>query len=903
MPAPPADLADAVPAPPADPAGAVAARPADPADAAVSTSPADPSAPAVHHRAADGSLETLTRGDLADRVHATARLLAGARRLVHVHGSQTLGSLVGYLAAHAAGHAVLLSPPGSPAAALAATWDPDVTVDAEGAVEVHREHPARALHPDLALLLSTSGSSGSPRLVRLSWDNLRSNATAIADYLAIRPTDRAVTSLPLHYCYGLSVVHSHLLVGASVVLTDLSVADDCFWRLARDTGVTTLSGVPHTFELLDRAGFAAMDLPHLRTVTQAGGRLDPDRVVQLATLGRRRGWDLFVMYGQTEATARMAYLPPDLALEHPDAVGVPVPGGRVDVVDGEIVYSGPNVMLGYATTGSDLALGRTVDRLHTGDLGRWNAAGLLEVTGRRSRVAKVLGHRVDLDHVERTLRAEGCDVRCVDGGESLVLCAAGTTDPGDRPRLADRASRRAGIPTRCVRVLAPGDLGLDSLPHLPTGKVDYATLTGLAASAPPPEEPSAASGTLRERYAALLGLAAVAPEDSFTSLGGDSLSYVEVSLHVEERLGYLPAGWHVLTVAELEALEAGAVAALPDAGDVAGARDGSAAGPVGGVRRRAWFGGRLPTRSVETSVVLRAVAILLIVGTHAHVFRLQGTAHALLVLVGWNLARFRLGEAPRAERVRGLLIAVRRIAAPALVVVAGAHLLTGQYAWSTMALLNWAFGEERLGPEWRFWFIEAAVLVLLAVTAVVATPWGDRLERRHPLGVPLGLAAVGMAWWQGWLFPPVPHMQGSALVVSWLFCLGWAAAKARGQAQRLLVTAVAVPTIGTFSGNPRRDLLTLTAALLVIWVPTLRVPRAVVPALHVLAASSLFVYVLHWQVLQAMRSTPWLGYVAGLVAGVAYWWVWTRGPGLVRASRTRRLESPDAAQAGLLRVE
>jgi hypothetical protein len=295
----------------------------------------------------------------------------------------------------------------------------------------------------------------------------------------------------------------------------------------------------------------------------------------------------------------------------------------------------------------------------------------------------------------------------------------------------------------------------------------------------------------------------------------------------------------------------------------------------------------LSTRSVETSVVLRALAIVLIVGTHAHVFTLQGTAHALLVLVGWNLARFRLGEAPRTERVRGLLTAVRRIAAPALVVIVGAHLLIGQYAWSTMTLLNWVFGQARLGPDWRFWFIESAVFVLLVVTAVVATPWGDRLERRHPFALPLALAGVGMLWWKGLLFPPVPHMQGSALVVSWLFCLGWAAGKAQGLGQRVLVTAVAIPTVGTFSGNPKRDLLTLTAALLVIWVPTLRVPRGLVPLVQVLAASSLFIYVLHWHVLQETRSTPWLGYLGGLVAGVAYWWVWTRGPGLARAARGR----------------
>ncbi len=828
--------------------------------------PGDPDGPAVHVRQ-DGELRTLSRAELARLVADTATRLAGERRLVQVQGANGLGTLVGYLAAHAAGHPVLLTPgPGPAADAIAAAWDPDVVIDPAGGVDVRRHEARHPLHPDLALLMSTSGSSGSPRLVRLSWDNLESNARAIAHYLAIRPTDCAVTSLPVHYCYGLSVVHSHLVAGASVVLTDLSVADPCFWDLARQSGLTTLAGVPHSFDLLERSGFAGLDLPHLRTVTQAGGRVDPDRVAALAELGRRRGWDLFVMYGQTEATARMTYLPPDLAAEHPSTVGVPVPGGHVDIVDGEIVYSGPNVMLGYADTPADLALGRTVDRLHTGDLGRWTAEGLLEVTGRRSRVAKVLGHRVDLDHVERGLRAEGHDVRCLDGGAGLVVCGDGMPPASD---VTAAAARLAGLPHRCVRVLHVRDLGLSALPRLASGKVDYRALARLVAvDSTATARQAPLTGGLAERYAVLLGRDAVAPEDTFTSLGGDSLSYVEVSLHVEEQLGHLPADWHLLSVARLE--------------ELAREAEGTAS-----PRHRSWFAGRVLTRSVETSVVLRAVAILLIVGTHAHAFRLQGTAHALLVLVGWNLARFRLTDAPRPERVRGLLVAVRRVAAPALVVIVGAHLLLGQYATPTLGLVNWVFGEERLGPDWRFWFIESAVLVLLVVTLVVVTPWGDALERRAPVLLPLGLAGVGMLSWQGVVHPPVPHMQGSALVVSWLFCLGWAAAKARDVRQRLLVTLVAVPSVGTFSGNPRRDLLTLTAVLLVLWVPTLRVPRATVPALHVLAASSLYVYVAHWQVVPALSGTPWLAYGAGLVVGIAYWLAWTRGPAVARAHVAR----------------
>ena len=844
--------------------------------------PGAPTDPCVHLMV-DGQVRTLTRADLAERVRHTARLLAGERRLVHVRAENSLDTLIGYLAAQAAGHVVLITPGhGAATDHLAARWEPDVTLDADGTIAVHRAGPRHVLHPDLALLMSTSGSTGSPRLVRLSHENLRSNAIAIAASLAVRPTDRAITSLPIHYCYGLSVIHSHLAVGASVVVTDRSVADPCFWDLARGAGVTTLAGVPHSFELLDRIGFAELDLPHLRTVTQAGGRLDPHRVVELAELGHERGFDLYVMYGQTEATARMAVLPPSVATTHPTAVGAPVPGSDIEIVDGEVVFSGPGVMLGYADQHADLEIGRSVDRLHTGDLGRWTDDGLLEVTGRRSRVAKVLGHRVDLDHVERTLRADGCDVRCVDGGPGLVICAAAVT--GDLHDIAGQAADRAGLPTRCVRVVEPTDLGLEGVPLLPTGKVDYGTLTSLVAQTPEEPLPSL-GGTITERYATILGRAGVLPTDTFTSLGGDSLSYVEASLHVEECLGDLPRGWHVMPLRELESLAATHAAS-------------TAAISVRGWRAR--FDAVTRLRAVETSVVLRAVAIVLIVGTHAHVFTLQGTAHALLVLVGYNLARFRLGDAPRGERIRGLLVSTSRVLAPALVLLVTIHLVTGQYARATVGLSNWAFGVAALGPNWRFWFVEAVVVGLLATTLLLATPWGDRLQRRHPFALPLVLSGLGMLWWQDVLFPPVPHMQGSALVVFWLFCLGWAAAAAGSVRQRLVITAVAVPSVGTFSGNPNRDLLTLAFVLLVVWVPTVRVPRMLVPLGMVLASSSLFVYVVHWQVLQELRATPWLAFAAGIAVGTAAWWTWTRSGQLlsrlwpVVRSRPRRVTSATA---------
>ena len=357
----------------------------------------------------------LTYAELAERVAEVGRRLGPVRRLVLLCAANEPDAVATHLGALAAGHVVLLVPGDDPrhVEGWTRTYDPDVVVrrGPDGwRTEERRTGSAHVLHPELALLLSTSGSTGSPKLVRLSAEGVQANAEAIAGYLGLTADDRTATTLPMAYCYGLSVLHSHLVAGAQVVLTGASVVDPCFWRACRDEGVTSLSGVPHTFTLLERAGLLDpdrpdRDLPALRRLTCAGGRLAPQEVRRRAAAGRERGVDLWVMYGQTEATARMAYLPPELALERPSCVGVPVPGGsiRLDPVDecagpdrGEIVYAGPNVMLGYAESASDLRLGRVVDELRTGDLARRTEDGLLEVLGRRSRFAKVFGLRVDL---------------------------------------------------------------------------------------------------------------------------------------------------------------------------------------------------------------------------------------------------------------------------------------------------------------------------------------------------------------------------------------------------------------------------------------------------------------------------------------------------------------------------
>jgi acyl-CoA synthetase (AMP-forming)/AMP-acid ligase II len=804
----------------------------------------------------------LTYGDLAARVDDAAQQLAGERRLVQVEGRSAPQTVVALLAAQAAGHVVLLSPAGRSSRALADAYAPDVVIDQSGRVDVRRESSAHVLHPRLALLLSTSGSTGSPKLVRLSAENLVANTEQIVDALGVHPRDCAAMTLPLTYCYGLSVLTTHLAVGASVMLTDTSVVDECFWRAAEAAGVTTLPGVPHTFELLERSRFAERQLPTLRCLTQAGGRMDPERVRQFAELGQRRGFDLHVMYGQCEATARMAALPPHLAASHPDTVGVPVGGSRVEIADGEVVFHGPNVMLGYADEPADLALGRVVHELRTGDLGEVTSDGLLRITGRRSRFVKVLGHRIDLDVLEQGLRADRYDVRCSGQDGLLAVVARGRLSAVQQDRLHRAACQRTGAPRDAVRVAA-----VEDLPMLANGKPDYPAVVALATGAVP-AGPTAAGDTVASIYAHTLG-APVTPESTFVSLGGDSLSYVEASIRLEQLLGRLPDGWHVTPVSELARWEPSQ-------------RDQRKTAAPQRTRRR-W-------QMMESSIWLRALSILLIVGTHAKLFTLQGTANALLVIAGYQLARFQLAPDDRAQRSRRILRAALRVAVPTLVVIAVAHVALGDYQTRNLFLMNWAFGDAELGPPWRFWFVEALVVALVVVAVLCRLRPVAELDRRHPLGLPLALTGLAFVLFRvPWLSLPVPRMQGSALVVMHLFLLGWALARTRTTGQRLLVSAVVVGLIGTFSWNQERDGLTIAVVLVMVWFPVTMVPSLVVPLVRVLAAASLYNYVIHWQALEVLWGHPVVAFLGSLSLGVAYWWVWSRPVTTGWQALTRRL--------------
>lgn len=403
-------------------------------------------------------------------------------------GTRTLGFLLCspsketvalYLACLRRGHVPLLLDANLPADqldALVGRYRPQWLAGKQGeqGLTALPNSQAPVLHPALSLLLSTSGSTGSPRLVRLTREALQANAQAIVEYLGIGASDRAITTLPMNYSYGLSVLNSHLLAGASLVLNADSVMTRDFLERVRAHSVTSVAGVPYVHQMLHRTGFFTQALPRLHTITQAGGKLDDRLTRHIATHAKATGRRFFVMYGQTEACARISYVPPDRLLDKIGSIGIPIPGGKLSLSSDnqELIYEGPNVMMGYAETREDLARGDDLHgRLATGDVARTDDDGFFYITGRLKRFIKVSGNRIGLDEVEQALQ-EVLQVPVAASGKDDRLVA---WIEGRDPTLLDQAREHVrnayGIHHSMTQLRL-----VEQLPLLPTGKKDYAPL-------------------------------------------------------------------------------------------------------------------------------------------------------------------------------------------------------------------------------------------------------------------------------------------------------------------------------------------------------------------------------------------------------------------------------------------
>lgn len=341
--------------------------------------------------------------------------------------------------------------------------------------------PQYPVHDDLALLVSTSGSTGSPKLVRQSYKNIMSNGIAIIDYLGIDSNERPITTLPMHYTYGFSIINSHLLAGATVLLTTRTLVEKGLWDFFREQKATSFGGVPYTFEMLKKLRFFRMELPSLKTITQAGGKLSLDLSREFVEYADARGIRFFVMYGQTEASPRMSYLPPEYALSKCGSMGIAIPGGEFFLVDengiiideneqeGELAYRGENVTLGYAECREDLAKGdERGGVLFTGDIARRDHDGFYYITGRKKRFIKLFGNRVNLDEAEHLIKGRVSDCACCGDDDHMLIYV---TEPGREDELRQLMASRTGIHHSAFAVKI-----IPAIPKNESGKTRYSEL-------------------------------------------------------------------------------------------------------------------------------------------------------------------------------------------------------------------------------------------------------------------------------------------------------------------------------------------------------------------------------------------------------------------------------------------
>lgn len=432
----------------------------------------------------DESRNQITYSALQADVTSFGKEIHGEGKLIFLLCANTYKTIIAYLACIEKKCPVLLLDkkiePGL-LEALVRQYDPNIIID-EGQIEERHSRDLK-ISKDIALLMSTSGTTGSPKLVKLSRKNLQTNADSIKEYLSITTNDVAITSLPFSYSYGLSVVNSYLRAGAKLVLSDDSILSKEFWNAVQMEGVTSFAGVPYTFEILKKLKYERFNTESIRYITQAGGRLQSNIKKYMLEECRSKDQYFIVMYGQTEAAPRMSYVPPHM-LEHKlESIGVAIPGGRLFLLDsdgvqidtpnveGEICYSGPNVMLGYASSLAELCdTGHmTMTELHTGDLGYFDEDGYFYITGRAKRFIKVFGLRVSLDAVENTLRENGI-VACCSGRDDLLLVFTEDTNQ-DLIEIQKVISSKFGLNQNYIKSML-----LEETPRLTSGKVDYKSL-------------------------------------------------------------------------------------------------------------------------------------------------------------------------------------------------------------------------------------------------------------------------------------------------------------------------------------------------------------------------------------------------------------------------------------------
>lgn len=272
---------------------------------------------------------------------------------------------------------------------------------------------------NISILATTSGSTGSSKLIRQSFNNIKFNTLSILKYLKLKKNYITITNLPLSYTFGMSVINTHLEVGSKIVVTKNTIFEKKFWELFNFFKVNTFYGVPYTFEILDKLKFFSKNKSSLKLFAQAGGKLTENLQKKISFYVKKYKKLFFIMYGQAEATTRISYLPSKKFGKKIGSIGIPLPGGKISLINennkiikgantvGEIMYEGKNVCMGYAHDWQDINKKNQWNyKVLTGDLAKKDKDGYYYIVGRKKRFSKIYGLNVNLDDIENLLKSK-----------------------------------------------------------------------------------------------------------------------------------------------------------------------------------------------------------------------------------------------------------------------------------------------------------------------------------------------------------------------------------------------------------------------------------------------------------------------------------------------------------------
>lgn len=448
----------------------------------------------------DVSGENISYGKLKEECDKFAlRIKSEKKRLIFLFCDNTVDCVIAYLSALRSGHAVFLVNARMDAElknSLIDVYHPEVIISIEQMSSLSRNYKLdktgakqflyfnsenkKEVHKDIAVLLSTSGTTGSPKLVKLTHKNIQANASSIAEYLGIDENEKPITSLPMSYSFGLSVINSHLMKGATILCTNKSMVMREFWNTFNQHKCTSFSGVPYNYQMLQRLKFDKMEIPSLKTMAQAGGRLSEEFIRFFYEVAKKKNIKFFVMYGQTEATARISYVPFNELGDKIGSIGIPVPGGEIKIfldgheintpkVEGELVYQGPNVMMGYAETREDLAKDDELHGvLHTGDIAYKDEDGFAYITGRLKRFIKLFGLRVNLDEIEKMIENHFAFAAACYGTDDALKILIQSSGNSDAELVKHKVIETYKLHHSVVKVKCVG-----AIPVTSSGKRDY----------------------------------------------------------------------------------------------------------------------------------------------------------------------------------------------------------------------------------------------------------------------------------------------------------------------------------------------------------------------------------------------------------------------------------------------